>query len=51
MQGPKEKSVKFLKNVPIAKARKMTPQMRAGAVKRKQSKDNSSKGKPGYAKT
>lgn len=46
-----EKRSKYPKCVPIAKARKMTPQMRASAVKRKQSKDNSSKGKPGYART
>lgn len=46
-----EKRGKYPKCVPLSKARKMSPSQRLAAVKRKQSKDNSSKGKPGYAKT
>ena len=46
-----EKRGKYPKCVPLSKARKMSPSPRLAAVKRKQSKDNSSKGKPGYAKT
>jgi hypothetical protein len=45
-----EKRGKYPKCVPLSKARKMSPSQRLAAVKRKQSKDNSSKGKPGYAK-
>ena len=47
----KEKRGKYPKCVPQAKARSMSASRRRAAVKRKQSKDNSSKGKPGYAKT
>ena len=46
-----EKRGKYPKCVPLSKARKMSPSQRLAAVKRKQSKDNSSKGKPGYART
>ena len=42
---------KYPKCVPLAKARSMSAGKRRAAVKRKQSKDNTSKGKPGYAKT
>ena len=37
--------------LPLAKARAMSSSRRRAAVKRKQSADNSSKGKPGYART
>ena len=46
-----EKRKKYPKCVPSAKARSMSAGKRRAAVKRKQSKDNTSKGKPGYAKT
>ena len=46
-----EKRSKYPKCVPSAKASKMSSSQKRSAVKRKQSKDNSSKGKPGYAKT
>lgn len=46
-----EKRGKYPKCVPLAKARSMSAGKRRAAVKRKQSKDNTSKGKPGYAKT
>jgi len=46
-----EKRGKYPKCVPSAKASKMSGSQKRSAVKRKQSKDNSSKGKPGYAKT
>ena len=46
-----EKRKKYPKCVPLSKARKMSPSQRSASVKRKQSKDNTSKGKPGYAKT
>ena len=46
-----EKRSKYPKCLPLAKARAMSSSRRRAAVKRKQSADNSSKGKPGYAKT
>jgi len=46
-----EKRKKYPKCVPLSKARKMSPSQRSASVKRKQAKDNTSKGKPGYAKT
>ena len=46
-----EKRKKYPKCVPLSKARKMSPSQSSASVKRKQSKDNTSKGKPGYAKT
>ena len=46
-----EKRGKYPKCVPLAKARSMSAGKRRAAVKRKQSKDNTSKGRPGYAKT
>jgi hypothetical protein len=46
-----EKRGKYPKCVPLAKARRMSQSQKTAAVRRKQSKDNSSKGKPGYART
>ena len=42
---------KYPKCVPLAKANAMTPAQRSAAVRRKRSKDNTSKGKPSYART
>jgi hypothetical protein len=41
----------YPKCVPLAKARSMSPGQRAAAVRRKRSKNNTTKGRPSYART
>ncbi len=46
-----EKRSKYPKCLPLAKARAMSSSRRRAAVRRKQAANNTSKGKPGYART